>query len=229
MDSVAALAGRARCFPALSCVRFGAARRRGSVRLWCVLPGGQAGLLEGSAGVEESAAAVGTARPVWGGDTREASRAGRGTASARPGQGVSRGSGRAARPLPRGHVLVTPRQPCAPFCTFVFPQAQPPAGGHAGSATPPRKAQSAAPKVRRSVSSRVHEAVRAIALCHNVTPVYEPRAGAPAEAEDAEADQDFSDGNRTYQAASPDEVSRGLSETLRNQTASEARDFLLGG
>ncbi|XP_044098716.1 probable phospholipid-transporting ATPase IIB isoform X3 [Neovison vison] len=87
-----------------------------------------------------------------------------------------------------------------------YTQAQPPAGGHAGSATPPRKAQSAAPKVRRSVSSRVHEAVRAIALCHNVTPVYEPRAGAPAEAEDAEADQDFSDGNRTYQAASPDEV-----------------------
>lgn len=106
---------------------------------------------------------------------------------------------------------------------------QPPAGGQAASTTPPRKAQSTAPKVRKSVSSRVHEAVKAIALCHNVTPVYEPRAGAPTEAEDAEADQDFSDGNRTYQAASPDEVSRGLSENLRNQTANEARDFLLGG
>ena len=35
------------------------------------------------------------------------------------------------------------------------------------------------------------------------------------EAEYAEADQDFSDGNRTYQAASPDEVSRGL---LDNQS-----------
>ncbi|XP_045881811.1 probable phospholipid-transporting ATPase IIB isoform X5 [Meles meles] len=87
-----------------------------------------------------------------------------------------------------------------------YSQMQPPAGGHTSSTTPPRKAQSAAPKVRRSVSSRVHEAVKAIALCHNVTPVYEPRAGAPTEAEDAEADQDFSDGNRTYQAASPDEV-----------------------
>ncbi|XP_044941188.1 probable phospholipid-transporting ATPase IIB isoform X3 [Mustela putorius furo] len=87
-----------------------------------------------------------------------------------------------------------------------YSQMQPPAGGQAASTTPPRKAQSTAPKVRKSVSSRVHEAVKAIALCHNVTPVYEPRAGAPTEAEDAEADQDFSDGNRTYQAASPDEV-----------------------
>ncbi|XP_047552213.1 probable phospholipid-transporting ATPase IIB isoform X4 [Lutra lutra] len=87
-----------------------------------------------------------------------------------------------------------------------YSQTQPPAGGHTSSATPPRKAPSAAPKVRKSVSSRVHEAVKAIALCHNVTPVYEHRAGAPVEAEDAEADQDFSDGNRTYQAASPDEV-----------------------
>uniref|UniRef100_A0A452QZQ1 Phospholipid-transporting ATPase n=1 Tax=Ursus americanus TaxID=9643 RepID=A0A452QZQ1_URSAM len=66
--------------------------------------------------------------------------------------------------------------------------------------------QSSAPKVRKSVSIRVHEAVKAIALCHNVTPVYEPRAGVTGEAEYAEADQDFSDGNRTYQAASPDEV-----------------------
>ncbi|XP_034852131.1 probable phospholipid-transporting ATPase IIB isoform X3 [Mirounga leonina] len=80
------------------------------------------------------------------------------------------------------------------------------ASGNAASSTPPKKAQSSAPKVRKSVSSRVHDAVKAIALCHNVTPVYEPRAGVTAEAEYAEADQDFSDGNRTYQAASPDEV-----------------------
>nr|XP_035924711.1 probable phospholipid-transporting ATPase IIB isoform X6 [Halichoerus grypus] len=85
-------------------------------------------------------------------------------------------------------------------------QMQSQASGNATSSTPPRKAQSSAPKVRKSVSSRVHEAVKAIALCHNVTPVYEPRAGVTAEAEYAEADQDFSDGNRTYQAASPDEV-----------------------
>ncbi|XP_029778615.1 probable phospholipid-transporting ATPase IIB [Suricata suricatta] len=90
------------------------------------------------------------------------------------------------------------RSPC--------PQTQPHAGGNSAGSAPPRKAQSSAPKVRKSVSSRVQEAVKAIALCHNVSPVYEPRAGAGGEAECAEADQDFSDRNRTYQAASPDEV-----------------------
>ncbi|XP_040334467.1 putative phospholipid-transporting ATPase IIB isoform X5 [Herpailurus yagouaroundi] len=94
----------------------------------------------------------------------------------------------------QGHL----RNPC--------PQMQSQAGGNNASSTPPRKAQSSAPKVRKSVSSRVHEAVKAIALCHNVSPVYESRAGVGGEAEYAEADQDFSDGNRTYQAASPDEV-----------------------
>ncbi|XP_048967565.1 probable phospholipid-transporting ATPase IIB isoform X7 [Canis lupus baileyi] len=84
-------------------------------------------------------------------------------------------------------------------------QMQSQASGNNTSSTLPRKAQSSAPKVRKSVSSRVHEAVKAIALCHNVTPVYEPRAGMTGEAEYTEADQDFSDGNRTYQAASPDE------------------------
>uniref|UniRef100_A0A672GC95 Phospholipid-transporting ATPase n=1 Tax=Salarias fasciatus TaxID=181472 RepID=A0A672GC95_SALFA len=62
------------------------------------------------------------------------------------------------------------------------------------------------PKVRKSVSSRIHEAVKAIALCHNVTPVYESHASVNGETESAEADQDFSDDNRTYQASSPDEV-----------------------
>ncbi|CAG5956433.1 unnamed protein product [Menidia menidia] len=78
-----------------------------------------------------------------------------------------------------------------------------PSGEGAAGVNPPQKAQSSGPKVRKSVSSRIHEAVKAIALCHNVTPVYEPHAG---EAESAEADQDFSDENRTYQASSPDEV-----------------------
>uniref|UniRef100_A0A4W5M4I1 Phospholipid-transporting ATPase n=1 Tax=Hucho hucho TaxID=62062 RepID=A0A4W5M4I1_9TELE len=66
----------------------------------------------------------------------------------------------------------------------------------------------APPKVRKSVSSRIHEAVKAIALCHNVTPVYETHASVNGETEStaAEADQDFSDDNRTYQASSPDEV-----------------------
>uniref|UniRef100_A0A8D3CJE7 Phospholipid-transporting ATPase n=1 Tax=Scophthalmus maximus TaxID=52904 RepID=A0A8D3CJE7_SCOMX len=66
--------------------------------------------------------------------------------------------------------------------------------------------QASGPKVRKSVSSRIHEAVKAIALCHNVTPVYESHGSANGETESAEADQDFSDDNRTYQASSPDEV-----------------------
>lgn len=100
----------------------------------------------------------------------------------------------------------------------------------ATSSTPPRKAQSSAPKVRKSVSSRVHEAVKAIALCHNVTPVYEPRAGGTVDAEHAEVDQDFSDENRTYQAASPDEValvqwteSVGLTLVNRDLTSMQLR------
>lgn len=100
----------------------------------------------------------------------------------------------------------------------------------ATSSTPPRKAQSSAPKVRKSVSSRVHEAVKAIALCHNVTPVYEPRAGGAGDAEHAEVDQDFSDENRTYQAASPDEValvqwteSVGLTLVNRDLTSMQLR------
>ncbi|KAL2080130.1 hypothetical protein ACEWY4_023923 [Coilia grayii] len=80
-------------------------------------------------------------------------------------------------------------------------------GSGSGSAPSCGKAQQpSAPKVRKSVSSRIHEAVKAIALCHNVTPVYESRAGANGETEAAEADQDYSDDNRTYQASSPDEV-----------------------
>ncbi|XP_072561479.1 probable phospholipid-transporting ATPase IIB isoform X2 [Paramormyrops kingsleyae] len=75
--------------------------------------------------------------------------------------------------------------------------------GSSTSSTPSRKPPPAPPKVRKSVSSRIHEAVKAIALCHNVTPVYESHSG---ETESVEADQDFSDENRTYQASSPDEV-----------------------
>uniref|UniRef100_G3RPG4 Phospholipid-transporting ATPase n=1 Tax=Gorilla gorilla gorilla TaxID=9595 RepID=G3RPG4_GORGO len=87
-----------------------------------------------------------------------------------------------------------------------YSQMQSQAGGNNTGSTPLRKAQSSAPKVRKSVSSRIHEAVKAIVLCHNVTPVYESRAGVTGETEFAEADQDFSDENRTYQASSPDEV-----------------------
>ncbi|XP_036273681.1 probable phospholipid-transporting ATPase IIB isoform X3 [Pipistrellus kuhlii] len=104
------------------------------------------------------------------------------------------------------------------------------ASGNNTSSTPPRKAQSSGPKVRKSVSSRVHEAVTAIALCHNVTPVYESRAGVTGETEYAEVDQDFSDENRTYQASSPDEValvqwteSIGLTLVNRDLTSMQLR------
>ena len=59
-------------------------------------------------------------------------------------------------------------------------------------------------KVRRTVVTRIHEAVKAIALCHNVTPVYEDTE----EGEDTEADQQGSQ-EVSYQASSPDEV-RGI-------------------
>ncbi|KAA8586212.1 hypothetical protein FQN60_007781, partial [Etheostoma spectabile] len=81
-----------------------------------------------------------------------------------------------------------------------------PSNGSTSGSTPSRKTQTSGPKVRKSVSSRIHEAVKAIALCHNVTPVYESHVIVNGETESAEADQDYSDDNRTYQASSPDEV-----------------------
>ncbi|XP_075427668.1 putative phospholipid-transporting ATPase IIA [Ascaphus truei] len=59
-----------------------------------------------------------------------------------------------------------------------------------------------ATKVRRSMSSRVFEAVKAIALCHNVTPSYESNGVT----DQAEAERQFEDSCRVYQASSPDEV-----------------------
>uniref|UniRef100_A0A669D000 Phospholipid-transporting ATPase n=1 Tax=Oreochromis niloticus TaxID=8128 RepID=A0A669D000_ORENI len=60
----------------------------------------------------------------------------------------------------------------------------------------------AATKVRKTISSRVHEAVKAIALVHNVTPVYESNGVT----DQAEAEQHYEDTCRVYQASSPDEV-----------------------
>lgn len=105
------------------------------------------------------------------------------------------------------------------WCTLPpQPNSQTQQSNSSNSSSPSRKPQpaqapkAAAPKVRRSVSSRIHEAVKAIALCHNVTPVYESRANGETESTAAEADQDFSDDNRTYQASSPDEVSSNITE-----------------
>lgn len=59
------------------------------------------------------------------------------------------------------------------------------------------------PKIRKNIQYRVHEAVKALALCHNVTPVYEEenRDVDLSELESFEVDK-----LRTYQASSPDEI-----------------------
>jgi phospholipid-translocating ATPase len=68
-------------------------------------------------------------------------------------------------------------------------------------------AGSAQAKVKRTAVTRLCEAVKAIALCHNVTPVYESADGSEVASEqsDTEADQQ-SQQRVTYQASSPDEV-----------------------
>ena len=57
-------------------------------------------------------------------------------------------------------------------------------------------------KMRKSTTTRVAEAVKALALCHNVTPVFENEEG--------EGDDNLAEADRnnkvTYQASSPDEV-----------------------
>lgn len=70
------------------------------------------------------------------------------------------------------------------------------------SMTPTR---SSSGPVRRTVVTRVFEAVRALALCHNVTPVYEDSENSEAGYE-TEADQQIQQ-EVVYQASSPDEVS----------------------
>uniref|UniRef100_A0A672T996 Phospholipid-transporting ATPase n=1 Tax=Sinocyclocheilus grahami TaxID=75366 RepID=A0A672T996_SINGR len=83
-----------------------------------------------------------------------------------------------------------------------------------------------AAKVRKTISSRVHEAVKAIALVHNVTPVYESNGVT----DQAEAEQHYEDTCRVYQASSPDEVSLvqwtesvGLTLVGRDQSSVQLR------
>lgn len=64
--------------------------------------------------------------------------------------------------------------------------------------------------MRRTVVTRIQEAVRALALCHNVTPVYEEENVCTETSEsggdcDTEVDQQ-SKQPFVYQASSPDEV-----------------------
>lgn len=82
----------------------------------------------------------------------------------------------------------------SPSCWFLPPQ-QP-------QDPPAQKGPAITTKVRRTMSSRVHEAVKAIALCHNVTPVYESNGVT----DQAEAEKQYEDSCRVYQASSPDEV-----------------------
>ncbi|KAK3727238.1 hypothetical protein QZH41_019302, partial [Actinostola sp. cb2023] len=81
-----------------------------------------------------------------------------------------------------------------------------------------RKPTASVSKVRRTIVTRVQEAVKAIALCHNVTPVADNGDHANARSESVESDEMemeiFSGPDRearkksamTYQASSPDEV-----------------------
>ncbi|KAK0085310.1 hypothetical protein PV326_005945 [Microctonus aethiopoides] len=93
--------------------------------------------------------------------------------------------------------------------------------------TPTRQfAQGSSGKVRRSESTRIYEAVHALALCHNVTPVYDDvnskinnaldtmsvgtveTCDAGSIQSQTESDQHYyaSEQTRNYQASSPDEV-----------------------
>uniref|UniRef100_A0A8C3CL45 Phospholipid-transporting ATPase n=1 Tax=Cairina moschata TaxID=8855 RepID=A0A8C3CL45_CAIMO len=91
---------------------------------------------------------------------------------------------------------------------------------------PAVKGLTLATKVRKTMSSRVHEAVKAIALCHNVTPVYESNGVT----DQAEAERHYEDSCRVYQASSPDEValvqwteSVGLTLVGRDQSSMQLR------
>uniref|UniRef100_A0A8C0FHK8 Phospholipid-transporting ATPase n=1 Tax=Bubo bubo TaxID=30461 RepID=A0A8C0FHK8_BUBBB len=91
---------------------------------------------------------------------------------------------------------------------------------------PAVKGLNLATKVRKTMSSRVHEAVKAIALCHNVTPVYESNGVT----DQAEAERHYEDSCRVYQASSPDEValvqwteSVGLTLVGRDQSSVQLR------
>uniref|UniRef100_A0A131YPH1 Phospholipid-transporting ATPase n=1 Tax=Rhipicephalus appendiculatus TaxID=34631 RepID=A0A131YPH1_RHIAP len=72
----------------------------------------------------------------------------------------------------------------------------------APTVTPSAASATQGVRVRRNMATRVQEAVRAVALCHNVTPVYEGGATDSDEQAVAELYQT----QPTYQASSPDEV-----------------------
>ena len=85
-----------------------------------------------------------------------------------------------------------------------FSQQQQQQSGGAGAGGGAMTTPSRSAPVRRTVLTRTFESVRAIALCHNVTPVYEDQGDVDT-ASETEADQQ-SHQTVTYQASSPDEV-----------------------
>ena len=62
-------------------------------------------------------------------------------------------------------------------------------------------------KVKRTVVTRVCDAVKAIAVCHNVTPVYDAGSDSSESSEQSDTEVDQQSQQRvSYQASSPDEV-----------------------
>lgn len=60
--------------------------------------------------------------------------------------------------------------------------------------------------MRKTATTRIGEAVKALALCHNVTPVFEDESSEQDQQSEADRQSALSRGVVTYQAASPDEV-----------------------
>jgi len=91
-----------------------------------------------------------------------------------------------------------------------------------------------AKNVRKSALTKSAEAVKALSLCHNVTPVYE---SSDVQVEATEADQDIQTGRPiSYQASSPDEVAlvqwseeMGLALIERTLTSMKLRTPVEGG
>jgi phospholipid-translocating ATPase len=60
--------------------------------------------------------------------------------------------------------------------------------------------------MRRTIVTRIRDAIEALALCHNVTPVYEANMTALLNKPLNELGEDVNDLKVTYQASSPDEI-----------------------
>uniref|UniRef100_A0A1B6E947 Phospholipid-transporting ATPase n=1 Tax=Clastoptera arizonana TaxID=38151 RepID=A0A1B6E947_9HEMI len=102
--------------------------------------------------------------------------------------------------------------------------------------SPSKASGQSLPKIRRTEHSRIQEAVKAIALCHNVTPVWENKqenSDRTMESQ-SEADQHYYSSQTkqvVYQASSPDEVALvkwteevGLAVVKRDLVSLQLRD-----